>query len=232
MTARQIGTVTAMYRYPVKSMAGESLDEASVGWHGIDGDRRYAFLRDDDTSHFPWLTANHLKTLLKHIPERDGDRFWVRTPNGARYEIFDRALAAEIGAAFGKPVRMVRYGSGIFDEAPISLLSRQSLASLADEAGTAPLDPRRFRPNLLVDADGGGYPEDLWVGRALIIGAARIRIALRDVRCAMVNMDPDTLTKSSAVLKTIGAQRDTCLGVYAHVEQPGLVRIGDRIALV
>jgi uncharacterized protein len=226
---QHLGTVAALYRYPVKSMIGETLDEAQIGWHGVDGDRRYAFLREGDPSGFPWLTAGRLDTLLRHAVERDGDQVFVRTPAGQRYAIHDPALAAELSAAFGKPVRAVHLGSGIFDEAPISLMSKQSLESLGEATGMPPLDPRRFRPNLLIDAISGGYPEDHWVGRSLAIGGARIRIALRDVRCGMVNMDPDTLAKTPAVLKTIATQRETCLGVYAYVEQPGLVRVGDPI---
>jgi uncharacterized protein len=224
-----LGKVAALYRYPVKSMIGETLDEAQIGWHGVDGDRRYAFLREGDPSGFPWLTAGRLDMLLKHAVEREGEHVFVRTPAGARYGIHDPALAAELSAAFGKPVRAVHLGSGVFDEAPISLMSQQSLESLGDAVGMPPLDPRRFRPNVLIDAHSGGYPEDQWVGRSISIGAARIRVALRDVRCGMVNMDPDTLERTPAVLKTIAAQRETCLGVYAYVEQPGLIRAGDPI---
>ena len=60
----EIGRVEAIFRYPVKSMAGERLEVANLGWHGLDGDRRLAFRRIDDRSGMPWLTASKLPDLL------------------------------------------------------------------------------------------------------------------------------------------------------------------------
>jgi uncharacterized protein len=84
----QIGEVEALYRYPVKSMMGESLDVADLGWHGLDGDRRLAFRRVGDRGGFPWLTASKLPQLILFAPQRrgpaaDGDPpTHVRTPEG------------------------------------------------------------------------------------------------------------------------------------------------------
>jgi uncharacterized protein YcbX len=68
--AIEIGHVEAIFRYPVKSMGGERLDAANLGWHGLDGDRRLAFRRIDDRSGFPWLTASKLPELLLFAPLR------------------------------------------------------------------------------------------------------------------------------------------------------------------
>ena len=66
----EIGHVEAIFRYPVKSMAGERLDSAQLGWHGLEGDRRLALRRIDDRSDFPWLQANKLPELLLFAPRR------------------------------------------------------------------------------------------------------------------------------------------------------------------
>src|SRR4029453_18046815 len=63
-----IGEVEALFRYPVKSMRGEALDDAALGWHGIDGDRRFAFRRVDERGGFPWLSASRLADLLQFSP--------------------------------------------------------------------------------------------------------------------------------------------------------------------
>ena len=89
----EIGHVEAIFRYPVKSMAGERLEVAELGWHGIDGDRRLAFRRIDDRSGFPWLTAGKLSDLILFTPHReDGDRgglpTHVRTPDGDDLSVF------------------------------------------------------------------------------------------------------------------------------------------------
>jgi uncharacterized protein YcbX len=69
----EIGHVEAIFRYPVKSMGGERLEVANLGWHGLDGDRRLAFRRIDDRSGFPWLTASKLPDLVRFAPQRRED---------------------------------------------------------------------------------------------------------------------------------------------------------------
>src|SRR6478672_4571360 len=90
----QVGEIEALFRYPVKSMRGESLDAAELGWHGLDGDRRLAFRRVDDRSGFPWLTASKLPELLLFAPQRceDGAQgdlpTHIRTPDGEEMAVF------------------------------------------------------------------------------------------------------------------------------------------------
>src|ERR1700682_4730373 len=98
-TPIEIGHVEAIFRYPVKSMGGERLEVAKLGWHGIDGDRRLAFRRIDDRGGFPWLSASQLPDLLLFAPHRgdggaQGDLpTHVRTPRGAEIPVFAWALA-------------------------------------------------------------------------------------------------------------------------------------------
>src|SRR6266576_3108029 len=100
--AIEIGHVEAIFRYPVKSMGGERLEVAEMGWHGLDGDRRLAFRRIDDRSGFPWLTAGKLPDLLLFAPRReDGAQgelpTHVRTPDGQEMPLFGEDLATEVG---------------------------------------------------------------------------------------------------------------------------------------
>src|SRR5581483_4192277 len=69
----EIGQVEAIFRYPVKSMRGEPLDAAALGWHGLDGDRRLALRRLDERGGSPWLTASRLPDLILFTPQRRGD---------------------------------------------------------------------------------------------------------------------------------------------------------------
>src|SRR5262245_1919174 len=100
----QIGYVEAIFRYPIKSMAGESLAQADVGWHGIDGDRRFALRRIGEPGGMPWLTGSKLTELVRFTPvRRDGATLptHVRTPDGDELPIGDE-LAAEITRRYGK----------------------------------------------------------------------------------------------------------------------------------
>src|SRR5262245_39820242 len=123
----EIGRIEAIFRYPVKSMRGESLDAATLGWYGIDGDRRLAFRRLDDRSGLPWLTASKVPDLVRFTPLcRDAGNgatlpTHVRTPEGEEMPLFGDELAAEVGRRHRAPVQMMRLDHGIFDEASISV---------------------------------------------------------------------------------------------------------------
>src|SRR5262245_27552166 len=148
-----IGHVEALFRYPVKSMGGERLDVADLGWHGFEGDRRLAFRRSDDRSGFPWLTASKLPDLLLFTPQRreagsQGDLpTHVRTPDGKEMPVFGEDLAAEVGRRYGAPVQRMQLNHGIFDEASISVIASDTVREIGRLAGRIP-DVRRFRPNV------------------------------------------------------------------------------------
>jgi uncharacterized protein len=228
-TARQIGTVVGLWRYPVKSMAEESLDAAEVSWHGIEGDRRWAFIQDGmERSGFPWMTIRELPAMRHYLPffvepERpDASKTMVRTPAGDELEVIDPALAAELGDG----LRVIKQNIGVFDTMPLSLITTQTIASLG--AWVEPtLTPERFRPNLLIEATGdASFPEDGWVGSVLRIGEMRMRVDQRDVRCVMINIDPVTDEKDADVLRTVARERETSLGVYGATVTPGTVAVG------
>ncbi len=233
-THRQVGRVAALFRYPVKSMAGESLDAVEVSWHGLEGDRRWAFVRDGlPRSGFPWLTMRERSDMGHYRPsfadpERpDSSVTIVRTPSGQDLDVVDPALAAELGDG----VRVIKQDRGVFDTLPLSLITTQTIAALEGMAG-AELDVRRFRPNLVVEtSEGEPFAEDAWVGSVLRIGGIRMRVDQRDERCVMVNIDPVTTERNPAVLRAIAKQRDACLGVYGSTVEPGRVAVGEPVVL-
>lgn len=236
MSGREIGRVATLYRYPVKSMGAESLSAAAIGWHGLAGDRRWAFIRPHmESSGFPWLTIRERPDLWHYRPsfvepERpDASAARVRTPRGVDLEVQDPALAAELGPG----VRVIRQHRGVFDVAPLSLITTRTVARLGGSLAM-PLRVERFRPNLVIEpADNvaDDFPEDAWVGAVVRVGEMRMRIDQRDQRCVMVNVDPATTLREPSVLRTIARERDACLGVYGTTVQPGHVAAGDRVVL-
>lgn len=232
--AKHAGCVAALWRYPVKSMAGEPLEHAEVSWHGVPGDRRWAFIRSGMVmSGFPWLTLRDCPELWRyrpsfeepHLPDRS--RTIVVTPTGAELDVVAPELRAELGDCAG----VIRSDRGLFDTMPLSVLTTQTLAALSTLVGER-LDARRFRPNLLIDgASAEPFDEDAWVGRVLRIGELRVRIDKRDKRCVVVNIDPVTTEHSPAILRAITRERDACLGVYGTIVEPGRVAVGDPVAI-
>lgn len=225
-----VARVTGLWRFPVKSLAGEALESTEVGWHGVLGDRRWALVRGEVRgSGFPWLTLRQRSDLARYHPsfvepdQPDKSPVVVRTPSGATLDILDPALAAE----FGQQVSAIKHNCGVFDVMPLSVLTTGSVAGLSETLGRV-VEPERFRPNIILStADGLAFPEDTWVGRTLTIGTLKIRIDQRDARCAVVNLAPDGGRRDPAVLRAIAQSRQGCLGVYGSVVRPGRVQVGD-----
>jgi uncharacterized protein len=237
----EIGQVEAIFRYPVKSMSGERLEEAGLGWHGLDGDRRFAFHRLDDRSEFPWLTATKLPDLLLFAPHRheDGGRgdlpTHVRTPDGDVMPVLGEDLAAEVGRRYGAPVKMMQMRHGIFDEGAISVIALDTVNEIARLAGGSP-DVRRFRPNVVVRSlRSVPFQEDEWVGGMLSFGEAdegpAITVTMRDERCAMVNFDPDSASPAPEILRAIVRHHRNHAGVYCTVTRTGRLAVGQTIRL-
>jgi uncharacterized protein len=237
----EIGHVEAIFRYPVKSMRGERLEAANLGWHGLDGDRRLAFRRMDDRSGFPWLTASKLPELLLFTPERceDGAQgglpTHVRTPDGEELPVFGEELATEVGRRYGAPVQMMQLKHGIFDDASISLIASDTVSEIGRLAGRSP-DVRRFRPNIVVRfLRSVPFQEDEWLGGVLSFGegddSPAIAVTMHDVRCSMVNLDPDSASAAPEVLKAVVRANQNNAGIYGAVTRIGRLAVGQTITL-
>ena len=234
----EVGHVEAIFRYPVKSMGGERLEVADMGWHGLAGDRRLAFRRVEDRSGFPWLGAGKFPELVRYAPLRHGDDpddlpTHIRTPDGKEMPVFGEALAAEVGRRYGAPVQMMQLKHGIFDEASISAIASETVDEIGRLAGRS-LDMRRFRPNVVVRLlRPGAFQEDEWVGGVLSFGEGddgpAVSVTMRDVRCSMVNLDPDSASPAPEVLKAVVRANQNKAGVYGTVIRVGLVAVGQII---
>ncbi|HYW73644.1 MAG TPA: MOSC domain-containing protein [Pyrinomonadaceae bacterium] len=238
-----IGRVCEITRYPVKSMAGVTTDLAMIGWHGITGDRRFAFRRLHDQSGFPWLSASRLPELVCYQPvgldDRGGEPLptHVRTPTGSQLELRSLELRAEISERLGGEVELMNLKHGIFDEAPISVISLATIAAIGSEAGMDGLDRRRFRMNIVIEPEHPeAFAEDTWIGGTLMFGDdsagnPAVRVTMPDERCVMVNVDPDTAAKDARIMKTVTRLNQNNAGVYATVIRTGPVRVSDRVYL-
>src|SRR5438132_13043277 len=261
----ELGRLSAIFRYPIKSMAGTRLDSAKIGWHGVEGDRRLAFRRLADRGAFPWLIASRLPELLLYEPigrqDTTGEPLptHIRTPDGKEYSLTDEALLKEIasltlrvsmqwtptrsvneeqrpeGPRHRADVELMQLSHGIFDEAGISAITLATIRGIGREAGHD-LDIRRFRPNLVIDTQAAQpFEEDRWVGKILEFGAEgtgpAISVTMRDKRCVMINLDPDTAEANADVMKTVIRMNENHAGVYGTVVRTGELRVGQVVGL-
>jgi uncharacterized protein YcbX len=238
----EIGTVEALFRYPVKSMRGEPLQAATLGVSGLEGDRRLALRRLDPTGEPLWLTASKLPELVLFTPRRapslgsEALPSHVLTPQGDELPVFGDALAAEIARRLGSPVQMTHREQGIFDDGAISVITTETVRELSRRAET-PADLRRFRPNIVVRSTGAApFEEDEWLGAVLAFGAAEgapaVTVTKRDVRCVMVNIDPDEGRTTPEMLKAVVRANQNCAGVYGSVTRLGPLAVGQRVFLL
>lgn len=233
---QSVGVIRQLARYPVKSMQGEARASTMLTLQGFEEDRRYAFVQAASRSSFPWLTARELPELLRYqtAVEKSGTpdvSVTVTTASGEKWPVASDELRKALEARSGRALFLLRDYRGSYDVAPVSLISRQTVARIAEETGTKE-NAWRFRPSLLVDLTSGeAFDELKWVGRTLRIGdKARIAVTEVDERCVMTTLDPATLESTPSILKCIVQQHNKCAGVYATVLTPGEVRAGDTIS--
>lgn len=241
--AIEVGTVKALYRYPVKSMGGEALEEGYVWWHGLDGDRKYAFVQSDNRSGFPWLTGRQVPTLLRYQPyfsninDIANSPVRVKTPTGNDFLLESDALHQEIAQLTRLNFHLMKLGRGAVDSMPVSMISTASIEKIGQQIGRANLDPRRFRANILIESSlATAFLEDQWLGSRLLFGtrddSVRIHANRQNVRCMMINLDPDSAEQSPAILREVVESRDQCAGIYGSIEKPGTIKVGDVILLL
>ena len=257
-----IGTVDSLWRYPVKSMRGEELDEIFVGYPGVYGDRLFAFKTSAGPAGFPYFTGREQRQMIRYrarfrhpetaarpinLLEAESNgaaplsatpaelMIDVETPDGSVFAIDDPALADTLRAGLeGKhELTLLRSERALVDCGPLSLFSIQTVRKLAEETGSA-VDKRSFRANVYLDlASGGAFAEDEFVGRKLRLGSkVVVAIVKRDGRCMMITLDPDTAEKKPAILKTVAQAHEGKAGVYAAVLSEGLVRKGDPVEVL
>ncbi len=209
--------IAEIWRYPVKSMAGERLPRARLGLDGIPGDRRLYVV--DGRGEI--LSARTRPGLLGHRARLDrGGEVLV---DGLPWR--SREVAALVRAAAGADARLVEAtGPERFDILPLLVATDGAIAAFGH-------DGRRLRPNLVI-AGVDGLAERGWEGRRLAAGDAVIALADLRERCIVTTWDPDTGTQDVDVLRGIRARFDGTLALNAWAGRPGSVAVGDEVGLV
>lgn len=228
--------VTQLWRYPVKSMIGESLSTAEVGPLGISGDRQWGLV-DRDTGLV--LTARRVPQLLFAQPLPDGDAMSVRLPDGT-ITADDELLSDWVGRAVvlrrPEPDEHGHYaveGSGLHDvspeqwEGPAGVWhdSKRTRLSIVAEEALESQDVRRFRANVVVR---GGDERDL-VGSRICIGTVVVDVVKEIDRCVVVTRPQPGLDRDTSVLTRVHAERRGNLGVGGLVVRGGRISVGDAL---
>ena len=206
-----------IWRYPVKSMAGERLSAAELARDGIAGDRILQVWDERNRM----LTARTKPRLLAHHATVGDDG----EPRVDGLPWADPEVTRRVEAAAGGGARLRRFeGVERFDVRPLLVATDGSLAAFGR-------DPRRLRPNLVI-AGVPGLTEREWEGRSLRIGSALVGLADLRGRCVMTTWDPDTQAQDLGVLRDIARRFDGRLCLNASVLEPGRIKAGDAVELL
>ena len=208
-------TVGALWRYPVKTLAGESLDVAEITTNGINGDR-IVHVRGPEGVR---TSRRHHNLIGLHATLGPDGEPLVDGQPWTSPEVLER-----VRAAAGPDAMLARYdGPERFDVLPLLVATDGAVAAFGR-------DVRRLRPNIVIDGVDG-TDEFGWPGAELHIGDVVIALDSRRGRCPMTTVDPDTLERDPEVLRDIGRRFGGRLALNAEVLRPGVVRVGDPVVL-
>jgi MOSC domain-containing protein len=251
-----IAEVVGLWRYPVKSLQGEAIDAARVESDGVLGDRRWG-IRDERTGRI--LTARRRPELLGAFASYDGDEPVISLPDaailvGAGKQTDDQLsqwLAARVSLVSSvvnesgraeyfadatddtsQAIEWTMPHGRYVDSSPILLVTTASLRTAAAHHPSGVWDPRRFRPNILVDLDGEGWIEDSWVGQPVRVGAVTVVPTQPCIRCTMVTRSQPGLAADVEIFRSLARHHRGHFGVWSEVLTPGKVSVGDPASIV
>jgi hypothetical protein len=239
------GLIQALWRYPVKSMQGEPLEQTWITPDGVPGDRGVAVV-DAATGHV--LSGKRLETLLTaRAVARPGGPVIVLPDGRAAHLDTAAPLVSEwlgrevtLARADGSDARPVVEGEDgtflggpgtFFDSSPVHLVTTATLRHLAGLHPEGEYDARRFRPNVVVDTEADGLIEQDWLGRTLRLGEAVLQVTKPCTRCVMTTSEQRELPKDQGILRTVARETENACGIYARVLEPGIARVGDQVVL-
>ncbi|MDQ4144367.1 MAG: MOSC domain-containing protein [Actinomycetota bacterium] len=290
-----VGTVKAVWRFPVKSMLGERLDAAELTEGGLVGDRAYALVDVESgkvvSAKQPrlWPDLFGCRARFVEPPVQGASTPPVRItfPDGNSVTSDSLDVDDTLSGFFGRKVTLAsaapadftidqyhpdieeldpaghrdtttetKLGSALFDEIgapspvpagsffdvfPVSVLTTSTIDRLTELRPESRFDERRFRMNVIVKTNEGGFVENGWLGREVEVGnGVRIKLTMPDPRCVMPTLAQEDLPRDNEVLRTLvrhnkleipGAGLYPCAGVYGVIEAAGTIREGDAVSI-
>jgi uncharacterized protein YcbX len=236
------GTVSRLWRWPVKSMAGEEVRALRLDRTGVGGDRAHAVLHHHKGAWKP-LTAREAPRMLAWtaaypfnldagVDPASPPHAMVTAPDGRTWRWGDPRLGFALEDDLGRPVQLLRSPPGLPDVGDtVHLITTASLRALSEELGTD-IDVRRFRANLLLDLDAPPFEELQWTGRELSFeDGVLLRVTGRCDRCAIPTRDPETREKWPELLKHLTARHGQDFGVRAEVRAGGRIGAGAQVRI-
>ena len=249
-------TVTEIWRYPVKSMLGEQLEEAGVGPGGLQGDRQWAVV---DAESGVSLSAKRYAELLQCRAWTSGGEVVIKLPDESEHSAGSAEAARGLSSLLSRDVSMrsaeagktiqhefptgISEGEGepflyepgteaFVDSRPLHLLTTATLSELERLQPGSIFQRARFRPNFLVEIDQVGFVENEWVNKGVVLGSLHCQVIEKTHRCVMTTRAQEDLPRDMAVIRTILEKNDGNVGVALQSSGAGTVRCGDEVEVL
>jgi uncharacterized protein YcbX len=231
------GTVASIHRWPVKSLAGETVDAVAIDRRGVAGDRAHA-LFDEHKGTPRRLTIRQAPGMLRWSARYDepvapGEVPLPRVtgPDGSTYTWDDPSLAEALRDDLGRRVELRRDLELMNDLEDSILVTTRATLEAVSQALDRPLDLRRFRTNLHLELDAPAYTEERWEGRRLRVGETELELLHPCTRCVIPTRDPETAEKDPDLLRWLTRERAGLFGINARAVAQGKVAVGDPVEL-
>lgn len=231
-----LGVVKSLWRYPVKSMIGESCGHLFFEERGVVGDRQFAVRNEQGKLGSGKHTRRFVKIdgLFKFRAVYDGSVPVITFPDGKSVRGDDSAIHSELTEVLNQqvtlaPEQLIPH----FDDAPVHLVTTASLDWLKAKLPGSVIDEKRFRPNVVVETAGSELIEQSWLGKTLRLGpGVLLEITRPTQRCVMTNFAQPEIPEDENVFACIGREADLNFGVYAKVLVSGEVNCGAQVEII
>lgn len=255
---KRIGTIKSLWRYPVKSMAGNEMTIVTITEnHGVEGDRQFALIDESDgrvgSAKNPrkWLDLLNFQATLNE----DDSEVTIQFPNGKTVSSSESQCNEILSTYFQRTIKLESnvpelaqvsnyipdkdtietfqtHPGTFFDGAPIHIVTTASIKQLEQCYSEGDFSIQRFRPNIVIETDPSliGFIENEWMGKVLVFqDGVRLKLIDHTPRCVMTTVAQSSLPADSEILKTIYRENKACVGVYAEVITAGIVRQATEI---
>ena len=224
--------VKSLWRYPVKSLLGEELQKVRVDLRGFEADREFAVVNTEGKLGSGKNTRRfvQIENLFSLSSKKEGDQFVVELPSGVRLPVLSRPLDDQLSEYLGQKVT-VEQESKVphFDDGSVHIITTGGLSSLEKMIPKGHVDERRFRPNIVLDAD---FDDNQLLGKTIEVGSVRLEVTDKMRRCRMVTLEQRELLHAPEILKAITITGAVNFGVYARVISPGVICRQSKIRIV
>ncbi len=227
-----LGKVETLWRYPVKSLIGESLGDLVIDSRGVSGDRLYAISNSDgkfgsgkDTRRF-----RRIDGLFSMSAETTENGISIRFPDGSVFLGSDPAIDNMLSQTLGQSVTLTKEGDiSHFDDGAVHILTTESLSLLNQKLPGSGIDPKRFRPNLVI---ASRLQDQELLGKVINIGSASLEVTHKTERCRMITIEQPGFENRPDILKVVSQGFGLGFGVYAKVISTGSVSVGDKVEFI